>query len=247
MRATRNEKGVLKLVHPGRYIEIHREPIMAEEIMRRNPRHCITRPDVFQFPWIVVKPESVLLPGRVFFIVPYHTIYKLIKSKAPSFQNQHFSHDLSSFMNCSSDLISTKNRQSPKQLFYKRLPWKMCLSVTSPKQSRVQVRPKGIRYRETHILETQKHLQDEESSNAETREESGKESSEKDDFDFEFQYEQVTMLRSCLRKPDSNRRLLNLKVSFDLANKEEEEQGEYNKVLQSFLGAEISDDSNTSK
>ena len=86
------EKGVLKLVHPGRHIEIHREPIMAAEIMRRNPRHCITRPDVFQFPWIVVKPGSVLLPGRIFFIVPYHTIYNLIKSKTPSFQVQHFPH-----------------------------------------------------------------------------------------------------------------------------------------------------------
>ncbi|KAI9112128.1 hypothetical protein K1719_016651 [Acacia pycnantha] len=246
MRAMRNEKGVLKLVHPGRYIEIHREPIMAEEIMRRNPRHCIARPDVFQFPWIVVKPESVLHPGRVFFIVPYRTIYNLIKSKAPSFQNQHFPHDLSSFMYFSSDLISTKNRQTHKQLFSKRLPWKMCLWVTSPKLSRVGVRPKGIRYRETHILETEKHLQDEESSNSETREESGNESSEKDVVDLEFQYEQVTMLRSCLRKPDSIRRLLNLKVSFDLEDKEEE-QGEYNEVPQSFLGAEISDDSNTSK
>lgn len=241
------EKGVLKLVHPGRHIEIHREPIMAAEIMRRNPRHCITRPDVFQFPWIVVKPGSVLLPGRIFFIVPYHTIYNLIKSKTPSFQVQHFPHHdhYSSSMCPSYDHMSTKTCQTHKKLFTKRLHWKMYLCATEEKQSRYEVLPKGIGYRETHVFEIEKHLQEEESNIELSREDSGKESYEKDVVDLELLYEQVTMLKSCLRKSDSNRRLLNLKVSFNLPDKNEEKR-EDNETLQSLLGVEISDDSDTS-
>lgn len=49
--------------------------------MRRNPRHSVTRPDVFEYPYIVVKPEAVLVPGKVFFIVPNRTIYHLLKAK----------------------------------------------------------------------------------------------------------------------------------------------------------------------
>lgn len=55
--------------------------IRIAEVMRKNPKHCITRPDVFKFPWIVVKPESVLLPGSVFLIVPNRTIYDLLKAR----------------------------------------------------------------------------------------------------------------------------------------------------------------------
>lgn len=80
MGSIKREKRVLKLVHPGKHVEVHRKPVRAEEVLRKNPRHCIARPDVFKFPWIVVKPESVLLPGSVFFIVPNHTIYDLLKA-----------------------------------------------------------------------------------------------------------------------------------------------------------------------
>jgi hypothetical protein len=37
MGAITREKGVLKLVHPGRYIEIHTQPITATEVMRKDP------------------------------------------------------------------------------------------------------------------------------------------------------------------------------------------------------------------
>lgn len=80
MVSTTKETGVVKLVHPGRHVEILKEPITASEVMNKNPRHCITRPDFFEFPWIVVKPESVLTPGRVYYIVPYRTIYDLGKA-----------------------------------------------------------------------------------------------------------------------------------------------------------------------
>ncbi|PIN08223.1 hypothetical protein CDL12_19202 [Handroanthus impetiginosus] len=49
--------------------------------MERYPRHCVARPDVFEFPWTVVRPESILVPGKVFYLVPYHTIYIPLKSK----------------------------------------------------------------------------------------------------------------------------------------------------------------------
>ncbi|GLT28191.1 hypothetical protein SLA2020_031410 [Shorea laevis] len=75
------EEGLLKLVHPDRFVEIHMQPITAAEVMMKNPRHCIARPDVFENPWIVVRLESVLHLGRVFFIVPNHTLHKLLKAR----------------------------------------------------------------------------------------------------------------------------------------------------------------------
>ncbi|KAL9677574.1 hypothetical protein QQ045_005807 [Rhodiola kirilowii] len=52
---TKKQKGVLKLVHPGRHVEIHKQPITAAEVIKKNPRHSITRPEVFKFPWLVVS------------------------------------------------------------------------------------------------------------------------------------------------------------------------------------------------
>lgn len=86
MGALTREKGVLKLVHPGRYVEIHTQPITAAEVLKKNPRHSVTRTDVFECPWIVVKPEAVLVPGKVFLIVPNHTVYNLLKAKGHHWQ-----------------------------------------------------------------------------------------------------------------------------------------------------------------
>ena len=81
MRPIAAEKGIVKVVHPGGYVEILKEPVTAGEVMRKNPRHCLTRPDVFKFPWIVIKPESALPPGKVFLLVPNRTLYDLTKSE----------------------------------------------------------------------------------------------------------------------------------------------------------------------
>ncbi|KAI3746078.1 hypothetical protein L6452_08499 [Arctium lappa] len=81
MGKVRKEIGVLKLVRAGGIVELYKHPIKAAQVMERYPRHCVTRPDVFKFPYIVVKPESVLKPGQVFFIVPHHTIHRLLQSK----------------------------------------------------------------------------------------------------------------------------------------------------------------------
>ncbi|KAL4193058.1 hypothetical protein AMTRI_Chr06g197450 [Amborella trichopoda] len=79
MNRVRAEEGILKMVHPGGSVEIHTSSILASQIMNRNPRHLVTRPDVFKFPWIVVHPDTLLNPGHVFYIVPYRTIYRLLQ------------------------------------------------------------------------------------------------------------------------------------------------------------------------
>ncbi|GJU80576.1 tryptophan--tRNA ligase, cytoplasmic [Tanacetum coccineum] len=81
MRKASKDNAVIKLVRAGGIVELYKHPIKAAQVMERYPRHFVTRPDVFKNPNIVVKPESVLKPGQVFYIVPYHTIYRLLQSK----------------------------------------------------------------------------------------------------------------------------------------------------------------------
>ncbi|XP_011026476.1 PREDICTED: uncharacterized protein LOC105127066 [Populus euphratica] len=80
----------LKLVHPGGFVEIHKNPITAAEVMKKYPRHLVTRPDAFRFPWITICPESILKPGNVFFIVPCHTVYELLQTSLMQQQQDHF-------------------------------------------------------------------------------------------------------------------------------------------------------------
>ncbi|KAL4194800.1 hypothetical protein AMTRI_Chr05g70260 [Amborella trichopoda] len=70
-------KMVLKIVHPGGRVELHEHPILAAEIMYRNPRCCVAHPTVFQQPWAVVEPETLLMLGQKFYLVPISTIRKL--------------------------------------------------------------------------------------------------------------------------------------------------------------------------
>ncbi|KAD5960323.1 hypothetical protein R6Q59_013457 [Mikania micrantha] len=84
-----HETRMLKLVRAGGLVELYKHPIIAAQVMERYPRHCVTRPDFFRNPYIVVKPESVLRPGQVFFIVPNHTVYCLFKSKG-YYCNRHY-------------------------------------------------------------------------------------------------------------------------------------------------------------
>ncbi|KAL6010642.1 hypothetical protein ACLOJK_001079 [Asimina triloba] len=87
MGAAEREKGVVKLVHAGGFVEVHRKPIYAHQVMKKNPRHCVTRPDFFEYPWIVVRPDSLLQLGSVFYIVPNHTVYNLLQSHCRPQQN----------------------------------------------------------------------------------------------------------------------------------------------------------------
>lgn len=102
MGAKRRKESLLKLVHPGGFVEIHKRPITAAEVMKKNPRHCITRPDVFKYPWVVVRPESILKPGDVFYIVPNRTIYHLLQE-----------HDNSNSQSQASSIDSLKYQLTP--------------------------------------------------------------------------------------------------------------------------------------
>lgn len=130
MGASRKDKGVLKLVHPGRFVETLREPITAAEVMQKNPRHSVTRPDVFYFPWVVVKPESLLTPGEVFFIVPNRTIHQLLKGKS-----SHYCRPSSQQMD--------RPRLQDHQQFELAFPLKECAGMT-PKHRNQESFPKRL-------------------------------------------------------------------------------------------------------
>ncbi|KAG1347334.1 putative Tobamovirus multiplication protein 1 [Cocos nucifera] len=54
------EHGVLKLVHPGGFVEVHQKPVAAAEIMAKNPRHSITGTDVFKNPSILQHSIAII-------------------------------------------------------------------------------------------------------------------------------------------------------------------------------------------
>lgn len=74
------ERGVLKLVHPGGFVEVHRQSMAAADIIAKNPRHSITGTDVFKNPRLVVRPDAQLRTGDVFYIVPNRTLYRLMQA-----------------------------------------------------------------------------------------------------------------------------------------------------------------------
>ncbi|KAH6819586.1 hypothetical protein C2S51_003189 [Perilla frutescens var. frutescens] len=67
----------VKIVHPGGHVELHDRPILAAELLGRNPKCCVAHPTVFQQPHAVVSPETTLLLGRKYYVVPLGTIRKL--------------------------------------------------------------------------------------------------------------------------------------------------------------------------
>jgi hypothetical protein len=240
MGSITREKGVLKLVHPGRYIEIHTQPITAAEVMRRNPRHSITRPDVFEFPYIVVKAEAVLVPGKVFFIVPNRTIYDLLKAKGCCSQpwknhvnNQHHHTQTSS--------IKSTAGSTPKHQFRN-----MSLDELSPKeqdcenkhkqQSPAEFSPQVFaKYKRSpskfkhHLLEdltTEIRLTDAKEKHQRRKKISAKlpKTEIPDPVSECSTSKHVTMLKPCLRKPDSYRKFLHLRVTFDLSINDAEQQ-----------------------
>ncbi|CAJ1796388.1 unnamed protein product [Sphenostylis stenocarpa] len=258
MGSIKREKRVLKLVHPGKHIEVHREPVRAEEVMKKNPRHCITRPDVFKFPWIVVKPESVLLPGSVFLIVPNHTIYDLLKattSQSISFQSQEQSpfsqqnqrlkqdyHD-SSYNGINSkpqmhnqnirlsflSPISQRNSNIVSETLSQDMENVCTYRERSQNQSHFEIWPKVASYEEN----SQKRMELIDASTFEFRPyfkalkyyekyysmdmRTEMQDLKKNDVNIEFvSSEQVTLLKSCLRRPNSMRKKLKLKVSFNI-------------------------------
>ncbi|KAJ0548188.1 hypothetical protein HanIR_Chr08g0380801 [Helianthus annuus] len=69
----------VKIVHPGGHAELHERPVLASEIIRRNPKCCVAHPNVFKQPWAIVQPDTMLMPGQKVYVVPVSTIRKLQK------------------------------------------------------------------------------------------------------------------------------------------------------------------------
>lgn len=67
----------VKIVHPGGHVELHDRPITASDVISRNPKCCLAYPNVFKQPWAIVEPETILIPGQKFYVVPLTTVRKL--------------------------------------------------------------------------------------------------------------------------------------------------------------------------
>ncbi|KAB2602117.1 hypothetical protein D8674_003122 [Pyrus ussuriensis x Pyrus communis] len=252
MGSTAREESVLKLVRPGRRLEVHKKPVTAEEVMRRYPRHSITRPDIFEFPWIVVKPDAVLVPGKVFFIVPNRTIYQLLKARAhgdhlPSSSlleqkqsaedrgHHHVSEHSSPPKDCAG--MTRKHNEQRRRL---KLQFFACASaIVSPspsdedadsdrrlqKDNQVELSSRNKKTRGESKQKPPIHPKNE------TRRRRKYDDGNKDiaakfaDLNIR-ESKQVPLLKSCMRKPESARKLLRLKVTLNLPNKEEEQQSE---------------------
>lgn len=68
---------LVKIVHPGGHVELHDQPVLAAEVMLRNPRCCVAYPHVFKQPWAIVAPDTTLMLGQKFYVVPISTVRKL--------------------------------------------------------------------------------------------------------------------------------------------------------------------------
>ncbi|KAL1551333.1 hypothetical protein AAHA92_19192 [Salvia divinorum] len=67
----------VKIVHQGGRVEIHDRPILAAELLSRNPKCCVAHPDVFHQPYAVVSPSTTLALGKKYYVVPVCTIARL--------------------------------------------------------------------------------------------------------------------------------------------------------------------------
>lgn len=67
----------VKIVHPGGHVELHDRLIVAAKIRLHDPRCCVAYPHVFQQPWTIVAPDTTLMLGQKFYVVPISTVWKL--------------------------------------------------------------------------------------------------------------------------------------------------------------------------
>ena len=53
-------------------MDIHTQPVTAAEVLRKNPQALalLALMCVFKNPWLVIRPEAVLRPGRVLIYCP---------------------------------------------------------------------------------------------------------------------------------------------------------------------------------
>lgn len=255
------EEDVVKLVHPGRHVEILKEPITASEVMNKNPRHCITRPDFFEFPWIVVKPESVLTPGRVYYIVPIHTIYDSMKkaggqcNRPPSLPSRpsNLSRTRPTTSKHTSSPTTSCAGMTPKHRVINR-GFMSCTGAHSPLEP-VGCDPRRLKKRysqdescpevvTTKYRDTYQEFESNESLVWTMMEKRAWQANYEQSSSFDKLSEegpklvlgvdgdssaQSRALKSCLRKPDSVRKSLSLRVTFHLPNIAEKRKSIANK------------------
>lgn len=77
------QRGVLKSVHPGGFVEVHRRPTAAAaaaEVIARNPRRSVADPRVFKNRRLALRPDAQLNTSDVFYIAPNCTLYRLLRA-----------------------------------------------------------------------------------------------------------------------------------------------------------------------
>uniref|UniRef100_A0A6N2N3Y4 Uncharacterized protein n=1 Tax=Salix viminalis TaxID=40686 RepID=A0A6N2N3Y4_SALVM len=198
MGIVEEEDGVLKLVHPGRYVEIHIQPIAAAQVLENNPRHSITRLDVFEYPWIVVK-QSLPITSCMGTVFQEQDCDKRIRNppgkSAGMSPNQHQSLPITSW------IVTSFQEQDCDKRDTKPAKHKPQEDSTS------EIRPSD--YEEYRFIKTNT------TAGFPRKNDSG--------LDYNCM-EEVINLRPCLRKQDSARKLFQLKVSFNLPVKDEEQR-----------------------
>ncbi|PIN18670.1 hypothetical protein CDL12_08658 [Handroanthus impetiginosus] len=75
--STSSKNLFIKIVHPGGLVELHDRPMLAKDLLNRNPKCCVAYPNVFKQPYAVVSPETTLVLGQKYYVVPLGTIRKL--------------------------------------------------------------------------------------------------------------------------------------------------------------------------
>ncbi|WCJ40421.1 hypothetical protein M5689_021337 [Euphorbia peplus] len=118
---TKNSRNmVVKIVHPGGHKELHDRTLLASEIMNRNPKSVVAYPDVFQQPWNIVEPDTMLMLGHKYYVVPTSTVRKLqrkfLRNSSPSQSFEGSSGD-------SSDAPNMDDKETFKGKMSSRCPW----------------------------------------------------------------------------------------------------------------------------
>lgn len=242
MAVVKTKESVVKLVHRGPHVEIHRQPVTAFEVMNKNPRHSVTRPDFFEYPWIVVKPESVLNTGRVYFVVPNRVIRELLKTRTSSYHQSSQQIQSSKVPKLTAPTKSfsrmTTKRREERRLFKQKsettFPGDASLRADSTRCRKKKEDESWVKLTHKH---KDAHIEFEVNPETEIRPFSAKDyyltygsniseefakRREESETELEHSKEKVTTLKSCLRKEGSVCKSRGLRVYFLLPTKEEE-------------------------
>ena len=209
----------------------------------------------FEFPYIVVKPEAVLVPGKVFFIVPNCTFYNLLKAKKWGYCSSQQPSSSSSRQMQPNHHVNQKHHSSiksnagntPKHNLglkpqYRNMSWdepreqdyyyyenkhkqqsplqycpqpqmieKYKRSPTKFRQIKLEVSTTECRHTHTYYTSNQISVKLPNTENPDPLSECGTS-------------RQVTMLKPCLRKADSNPKSLHRRVTFNLSINDAKQQ-----------------------